>query len=318
MQANFISGDPQGLYRLAGEMYGYVAGRSGDTVRLLARTVDHLVKDDGQPGGYTPGPDGKGWIGYTAFVFRQTFISDAAMMNGLNSVICSIAKTVDDLAVGLSYHELQLELALEKFAKGNPHAAGFSLNWLATSGKGTSPTFDFTNLAPPAVRNDSTGFYNFIGNCNVIGQVFFTRADKLRHTAASQLVAVGKVLEEALSYYANYSASPGSPTAMDPSVLITSSQAKSNSQAQKDLEGQYDKLVGQLNASSLNQDSAEKVLKDLNLGQEKATKIVGSIKSAKGDLDDLKGAKDVLGKGNALLSFVGNAMPLLMEIGLLG
>ncbi|MCO5967946.1 hypothetical protein [Actinoallomurus soli] len=306
-RARFIAGDPQGLYELAGRMYQYVSMESHPTVGHLVGVITKLVKEDDEPGGYHSGADG-GWIGETAYAFRSTFTSDAAMMNGLNSVICSVAKAADDLAVGLSALELKLELEVEKNA---PKVDGFNLNWLATKGPGVHPKFGYTALAAPALRRYSDQFTfpkDFISTCNEIAYPIFVQADKLRHAAASQLLAVGKVLEEALGYYANYSASPGSPDTMDPSVLLTSSQYNSDSRAVQDLEGKYSKLSARVN---VDQNAAKRALTDLGITAQKSSMLIGGIK-------DVKDAKGAVATGNKFLALVGNALPLLMEIGLLG
>lgn len=305
MRANFIAGDPQGLFELATTMYEYVITQSDHTVKTLARTVTDLVKDDTEPGGYIPGPDG-GWIGETAKAFRDTFISEAAMANGLNSVICTVAKTADELAAGLSGLENKLESQLENNAA---NIEGFNLNWLAV-GSDTIPSFRFTTLALPAVQKaeELTIFRNLLDSCNRIGYPFFVQADKLRHTAASQLVTVSRILEEAFSYYANYSASPGSPVTSDPSILLTSGQAASDSTNVKDLQTKYSQLAAKLNSSPLDEGAAKRVLKDLGIAADKSSAIIGGIK-------DIKDAKGVVGTGNKFLSFAGTVIPLLMAIG---
>ena len=304
-EADFVTGDPRGLYELAGRIYEYVSAHSMPTVDVLVQTVKQLVKDDNEPGGYTPGPDG-GWIGATAFRFRDTFVSDAAMMNGLNRVLCKVAEAVDELASGLSELECRLETTLER--EIGSRVPGFSVNWLVAKGTGTQPYLDYTALARP-IAGDASRMAQIRTACNLIAKPIFAEADKRRHTAASKLSALGAILEEAFDYYSNYSASPGSPMTMDPSILLTSGQAAADAQATKQLHDKYAQLTGKLNASSLDGDAVKSVLSGLGVTGEKGGKILNGIK-------DIRDASTALGRGGKFLSLVGDAIPVLMAIGM--
>jgi hypothetical protein len=308
-QADFIAGDPAGLYQLATSLYAYVSAHSSQTVNTLRDTVVGLVKDDNEAGGYTPGPDG-GWIGETANVFRNTFISDAAMMNGLNTVMCTVAATVDDLASGLATQESQLEYDLED-QLSRLSRRRFSVNWLVTSGSGRSPTFAFTAQGKAAFDDSSSQISSddAIPFCSAIAMRHFQEAARLRAGAASQLAAVGKILEEAFSYYDNYSAGPGSPTTMDPSVLLTSGQATSDAPAVKDLQGKYSRLVAELKDDSLDDDAVKKTLLGMGVAAGSASKILDGIKA-------VQDAKGTVATGSKFLSLVGEAIPVLMLIGM--
>jgi hypothetical protein len=310
-QANFIAGDPASLYRLAESLYGYVSAESSHTVTKLRNTVTELVKNDNEDGGYVPGPDG-GWIGDTAYVFRNSFISDAAMMNGLNAVMCTVAATVDDLASGMATQERELEYHLED-KLSRVCGIRFSVNWLVTKGSGTSPEFAFTGQGEAAVKASPSPVSpdDLIQLCNSIGALHFNQAHKLRSKAASQLAAVGKILEEAFSYYNSYSAGPGSPSTMDPSVLLTSGQATSDAEAVNHLQGKYSQLTAELKKSSLDDNAVKSTLSSLGVAAGNTSKILDGIKG-------VKDAKGTITTGSKFLSLVGEALPMLLMIGMSG
>lgn len=107
-------------------------------------------------------------------------------------------------------------------------------------------------------------------------------------------------MEEAFGYYANYSAAPGSPATMDPSIMITSGQATSDSVAVDRLKGQYADLVTRLNKGSLDQNAVKSALSGLGVASANTGKILGDIRSVK----DAKGA---VSTGSKFVSLVGDA-----------
>lgn len=301
VQANFISGDSAGLYRLASDIYDYVSQQSAPVVETLVKEVTVLVKDDKEPGGYTPGPNG-GWVGDTANTFLRTFISDAAMMNGLNSVVCEIAKTVDTLAGRLSALEYALEMVLERAL--SRMCDGFSVNWLVTSGSGTEPRFELTPLGAASVKDPTV-----LDVCARLSRPFFAKAERLRHTAGSELAGHGKILTEAFTYYAGYSAGPGSPSTMDPSILLTSGQARADYKGVNALTTDYAKLTAQLNKSGLDQAAIKNTLTNLGVNASNVGDLIDTIK-------DAKKAEGTVAAGSKFLSPVGKAVPVLMTIGM--
>ena len=185
---------------------------------------------------------------------------------------------------------------------------GFSVNWLVAKGTGTQPYLDYTALARPIV-GDASRMAQIRTACNLIAKPIFAEADKRRHTAASKLSALGAILEEAFDYYSYHSASPGSPASGDPSILLSSDQAAADAQATKQLHDRYSQLTGKLNATSIDGNAVKSVLSGLGVTGEKGGKILKGIQ-------EVKDASSALGRGGKFLSLVGDAIPVLMAIGM--
>jgi hypothetical protein len=307
--ADFIGGDFEGLQRLAGEIYGFVGrcdGSSGPFPALVTE-VTRMVKDDDDPsGGYHPDATG-GWIGAAAYTFRSAFVADAAMMNGLNRALCSIAAQVDSLAGGLSSLESGLEQNLENILRKG--IDDFSLDWLGTTGSGTRPAFRLTAQGAAGIVNHNIPQSAVIQLCDRLGESYFEKADWLREQTSARLAALGETLVEALHYYRSESALAGSPSASDINVMLTSTQAGSDDAATGRLEDDLKKETGGLSGGTLNDPALKAELANLGVKAQNIGSLIG-------DLKDFKDADTALKTSKGFLGLVGDAVPLLMAIGL--
>jgi hypothetical protein len=308
-RAKFVGGDFPGLQGLAGELYGYVKGQvSAGYVNALAAKVRTLVEGDPDSGGYTPSG---GWVGDTASAFQAAFITDAAMMNGLNHIICAIASVYDHLASTLSLHEAYLEARLVPLGQQyNPH---FALDWLEVltigSQRGIGPRPEY--LTQFQQKYSALTYGDFTTNFSKIFAPFDKQADDDRRKAGVTLSALGDILFESIGRYMLHAAGKGSASTGDPGVFLNANQASADQATVGRLQGDLAKYSKQLNMKSGDDSDAKDMLAALGVKAGQASALLGDIGSA-------KKAEGLLAGASSAGKILSDAEPLLEIIGLFG
>jgi hypothetical protein len=292
----YLPGDWSGLTGLAGELYGYVRQQeSAGTIGELVGWVKALVQSDPDLGGY----DGK-WAGLAAHYFTQTFTVDAALMNGLNKVVCRVASVIDDLGYTLAMNEYYLESSLEGW--GRRYDPRFTLEWLTYAPSASYPL----HWNPPSVANaanwDPVSLSLAASN---LRKQFMDKADDDRRRAGTELTGIANLLFEAASFYVNqaYHNSKAPETLLNP---VQAQDLKQNFDAvQKNLK----KYSEQLNADSGDVNAAAQELTALGSDSKEVTALLGDVKN-------VKKAEGFVAAASAIGTLAGDAFPELAAIGL--
>lgn len=308
---NFIPGDYNGLQSLAGCLYGYVQENQG-TVDALVRRVSDLVRLDDEVDGFSVGhrPDamalpGGGWMGDAAQAFFLTFVRDAAIMNGLHHVTCSIARMADQLGSTLSLIEHECESHLERWLHTYVPDLGISVGDLHLVQHPWGAEFNVT----PAARHQLDG-QQIAGLSEQLIQLlepYYEKAENHRKRTAIDLMAIGDILLNGDEYYQTHSAK-NAPTG-SPNIDLTIGQHEKFAGKIRTLKHQLEAEVEKLNPDSRDIKGAKHELAELGLASGQAGKLLS-------DINDLKKAEGALKVSSAALTFLSDASPILEEIGL--
>jgi hypothetical protein len=206
--------DTTGLDDLANKMRTFVATQGNPAVMATGQEVNSVVMTDSLPGsegGWSPGsPGSPGWMGIAAFAFYQTFIANAATMNGFHHVICEVANLLQSFAAKMSDLESQLENDVRQ--AGQQIYPAFDLDMVALQ-PWVEPGEKTLILRPGVIIND----INPAGTEDKLNQIcigiyneYKEKANAARHSTAGSLIDYSELLGDALTFYTDPPAqSPG-------------------------------------------------------------------------------------------------------------
>lgn len=325
IQASFVGGDIGSLVQLAEALNRYATGAAAETFNTLLYSVKRLIESDNDPdGGYHTGGSTGRWIGPAAYAFRNAWLPSAAMMNGLNITLCTIAGIVGSLAQELASLEMALENKVTTFLAAPVIATKFStppsLSWFQPA---SAETYSGMFLAPSGIETviglSSQGAQNATNASppvlglvlKSINQAYYfscrSQADEARARAAARLAGQAEILLDAVNYYQQNQGVVGTGSVQIDTATFGSAGGADASSMQTDLQAY---LKGMNSSRS-----------DLNAVQQDLSAMGAMAKggaSVAGDVNDIKKMEEtasVLEKGKSYLSLVGDALPMLAMIG---
>jgi hypothetical protein len=296
---DFLVCDTTGLDDLANRMRAFVATRGNPTVASITQQVDTIVQlDDDPAGGWTPGSPG--WMGIGAYSFYQTFISNAATMNGFHHVICEAANLLQTFAAKICDLESQLESKLQPAGQSlyPPFDLAMVEVWV-----GTSAGEYYLAMKPETGGKMAAQLQMAL---NEIYTEYEAKANAERHTTAASLIALSELLNQAVTFYSTGSAVQSSN---NQGILVEPAQTKVLSGLSGDFGSSLHRATSSTNLSGGGKAAATKALSDVGLA---SGAIANLLKAYQG----ISSAGTAAGGASAALQDIGTSLPVLAEIGL--
>jgi hypothetical protein len=284
--ARYIPGDYPGLRNLAGQLYGFAEQCNGKAT-TLAGYVNGLVGEDD-------------FTGDPANAFMNSYGVDAAIMNGLDRIVCAMAGVIDTLALRLAGLEAKLEEELQNcYEKGlivhdglGPDGPNFKANptYAASSDKASA---QLTSVYMEKLHQHRT-----------VAQI---QAETYRTSAAVELAGMAKIVASGLDYYLKKDGFKGYT---DPGGLLSGPQLQSDPKAVTRLKKQ---LTAEEQALADSGVDWKNVAGDLRAQGDNVQAFGNAAQDIK-DLRSATGLLDLLNKSQKVADEVG---PLIAKIGAL-
>lgn len=273
--ARYISGDFQGLYNLATDLYAFAA-KSNSTVSKLIEHVNGNTTE---------------WTGIVAESFRATFGQDAYIANGFGRTMSAAAGVLDTLAQQLAGLEQALEMELENY-----YSQGYIVHdGIGANGPSFKPSPQYSESSDPNDRNSIADLMQRIQDHHDAALV---KADAYRNTAAAELLTIGSAISGAFNYYTNRSGRPGS---LDRNGLLLTDQLASDQKSTTVLQKQLAAQIKSLSGSGINIDNVITDLQKKNADAQQIAEILSHMKGIKG----ATGLAGLIKKGGEAVEEVG-------------